>query len=462
MNKTADPKLGWAERLTVKIEYRAVADLGVYERNTRTHSKKQIQQIAASVREFGFVNPIIVDENGEVIAGHGRLAAAKLLGLEKVPVVHLDHLSAEQKRAYRIADNRIAELAGWDEPLLAIEIESLLEIETPFEIEIIGFETAEIDRLIDPSAGPNKADPFEEVVEPQGSAVTEPDDLWLLGRHRLLCGDARDPACYETLLAGEKAQMVFTDPPFNVRIGGHVCGLGRIQHREFAMASGEMSKVEFTEFLKTVLGNLAQASSDGAIHFVCMDWRHLQEVLEAGYAAYSELKNLCVWAKDNGGMGSFYRSRHELVFVFKHGTGPHINNFGLGETGRYRTNVWQYAGVNSWRRGRQEQLAMHPTVKPVALVVDAIKDCSRRGGIVLDAFGGSGTTIIAAEKTGRRGYLLELDPLYVDVTIRRWQKRFRQQAQHACTGLSFEEIAAQRSKVETLNRSCTVMEACHG
>jgi len=441
----SDPALLWMERLPLAIESRPIAELKPAPRNARTHSQKQIQKIAASIRQFGFVNPLLVDEQGAIVAGHGRLEAAKSLRMTVVPVIPLAHLTPEQKRAYMVADNRLAELAGWDREILAIEFKELSELDLAFEIEITGFEMAEIDGLIDPPAeAKKKADPSDEVMEPQGPAVTEAGDLWLLGRHRLLCGDAREQASYETLLAGEKAQMVFTDPPYNVRIDGHVSGLGRIQHREFVMGSGEMSEAEFTLFLKTVLGQLAHASIDGSIHFVCMDWRHMRELLAAGSAAYTELKNLCVWAKDNGGMGSFYRSRHELVYVFKYGTAPHLNNFGLGETGRYRTNVWDYAGVNTMKAGRQDELAMHPTVKPVALVGDAIKDCSQRGGIVLDAFGGSGTTLIAAQKTGRRGYLIELDPLYVDVTIRRWQKLFGEEVRHAGTGLTFDEIAARR------------------
>ncbi|MGG5822000.1 DNA-methyltransferase [Falsiroseomonas sp. HW251] len=237
--------------------------------------------------------------------------------------------------------------------------------------------------------------------------------------------------------------MVFTDPPYNVPIQGHVSGLGRVQHGEFAMASGEMTEADFTRFLTTVLGHMAAVSADGAIHFVCMDWRHMHEVLAAGRAVYCELKNLCVWNKDNGGIGAFYRSKHELIFVFKKGTASHINTFGLGEKGRYRTNVWDYAGANSFKRGRAEELAMHPTVKPVALVMDAIKDCSRRGGVVLDGFGGSGTTLIAAHRTGRRGYLLKIDPLYVDVIIRRWQALTGEVARHAVTGEAFE-AAEQR------------------
>jgi DNA modification methylase len=242
-----------------------------------------------------------------------------------------------------------------------------------------------------------------------------------MGEHRLLCGDARDGEAVQQLMAQETARMVFTDPPYNVKIDGHVGGAGRVKHREFAMASGEMSQDQFARFLTEVLANMADASCDGSIHLVCMDWRHMTELMAAGGAVYDELKNLIVWAKTNGGMGTFYRSRHELIFVFKKGKEAHINTFGLGESGRYRTNVWDYPGINTFRDGRDEELAMHPTVKPVALVADAIKDVSRRGHIVLDAFGGSGTTLIAAEKTGRNARLLELDPAYCDVICRRFE-----------------------------------------
>lgn len=302
---------------------------------------------------------------------------------------------------------------------------------------------AQIDLLLSGQEKTQESDPADIVDEPAGPSISQKGDLWLLGKHRLLCADARERLSFETLLGSDKAQMVFTDPPYNVPINGHVSGLGKIRHREFVMASGEMSEAEFTVFLGTVLGNLATASVDGAIHMVCMDWRHMREVLAAGREVYRELKNLCVWVKDNAGMGSFFRSQHELVFVFKHGSAPHINNC-LLNSGRYRSNVWQVAGVNTFKSGREDELAMHPTVKPVALVADAIMDCSKRGGVVLDAFGGSGTTLIAAQRTGRRSYLLELDPLYVDVTCRRWQKLFGEPARHAVTGLSFGEIATQR------------------
>ncbi|HZH47683.1 MAG TPA: site-specific DNA-methyltransferase, partial [Roseococcus sp.] len=294
------------------------------------------------------------------------------------------------------------------------------------------------------------ADPADIVTLPApGPAVTQRGDLWVLGRHRLLCGDALDPEAYAQLMGADKAAMVFTDPPYNVPIAGHVCGAGAIQHREFAMATGEMDEQGFTAFLTTVLGHLARHSQDGAIHFVCMDWRHLGELLAAGRAVYSELKNLIVWNKTNAGMGTFYRSKHELVFAFKHGTAPHVNTFELGQHGRHRSNVWDYPGVNSFRPDRLEELRMHPTVKPVAMVADAIRDCSRRGEAVLDAFCGSGTTLVAAERAGRVGRALEIDPAYVDTAVRRWQALTGEAATHAETGLAFDAVAAERAAAET-------------
>ena len=238
--------------------------------------------------------------------------------------------------------------------------------------------------------------------------------------------------------------MVFTDPPYNVAIEGNVSGLGKIRHREFAMASGEMTRDQFTSFLSSAFANLAPHSSDGSIHFVCMDWRHMGEMLEAGAANYSELKNLIVWVKDNGGMGSFYRSRHELIFAFKNGSLPHINSFELGQHGRYRTNVWQYRSVNTLKAGRLDELAMHPTVKPVAMIADAIKDVSRRGGVVLDLFGGSGSTLIAAHKTGRRARVCEFDPVYCDRILQRWEIFAKDDAELVACGLSGRPANDQR------------------
>lgn len=399
---------------------RPIHELIPHDKNPRTHSRRQIEQIAKSIKRFGFVNPVLLDKDGNILAGHGRIEAAKSLGLESVPTLDIGSMSDAERRAYIVADNRLAELAGWDSELLGMEMEAILEAMPDFDIGAIGFDDGELDALLAAAEAPVENDDIPE-IEAGKPAVTRPGDIWQLGNHRIMCGDARDGVALDQLMNGEVAQMIFTDPPYNVKVDGHICGMGSVKHREFAMASGEMSKAEFTGFLGDVLTNLARASSDGSIHYVCMDWRHIGELLEAGEKAYAELKNLVVWNKDNGGMGTFYRSKHELVFVFKNGTAAHINNFGLGEKGRYRTNVWDYAGVNSLKKGRDEELAMHPTVKPVAMVADAIRDCSTRNGSVLDVFSGSGTTIIAAERTGRRCYAMELDPLYVDVAIRRWQ-----------------------------------------
>ena len=391
------------------------------------------------------MSPILVGGQHRVVTGHGRLLAAKKLGMAAVPTVCLAHMTEAEIRAYHLADNRLAELSDWDPELLALELGELSALDLGFDLELIGWDTAEIEQLIVLPDAPEEDDAEDCPPLPAVIAVSQLGDLWTLGSHCLLCDDSTALASVQTLLGGELAQMVFTDPPYNVPIQGHVSGLGVHQHREFAMASGEMTPAQFTTFLTTLFGNMATVSADDAFHFICMDWRYTAEVLTAGQEAYSELKNLCGWNKNNGGMGTFYRSKHELVFVFKAGTAPHINNFGLGETGRYRTNVWDYAGANSFRRGRDEELAMHPTVKPVALVMDAIKDCSRRHGIVLDVFGGSGTTLVAAERTGRRGYLVEIDPLYVDVTIRRWQALTGQSARLAATGQRFDEVTEARA-----------------
>ena len=428
-----------------QIEQRRPGDLKPYARNARTHSKKQIRQIADSIQRFGFTNPILISDNEEIIAGHGRVEAAKLLGLDAVPTLQLSHLNEAERRAYVLADNKLALNAGWDQEILAIELQALIDLE--FDISITGFSTAEVDLTLDAAqdGDPDQViGPEDEVPLQEGMAVTRRGEIWKLGRHRLICGDAREAGDYAALMEGKAADLVFTDPPYNVVIDGNVTGLGRTKHREFAMASGEMSKAAFIEFLTQSLGAAAAVCRDGAIAFVCMDWRHMGELLCAGEAVFSELKNLCVWNKTNGGMGTFYRSKHELVFVFKVGTAPHENSFGLGDTGRYRTNVWDYPGVSSMGAARGEALAMHPTVKPVALVADAIRDCSKRGEIVLDAFGGSGSTLIAAERCGRTARLIEFDPLYCDTIVRRYERLTGKRATLAATGEAFEEVEAQR------------------
>jgi DNA modification methylase len=430
------------------IEMMPVARLTPCKANPRTHSKKQIRQIAGSIERFGFVNPVLVDDNGGIIAGHGRVEAAKLIGMTEVPVRRLSHLSEEERRAYVIADNRLAELAGWDPEILAIELQALIDLD--FDVELTGFGMGEIDIILSDAddARRENAGPEDDAPAPtSGPATSQLGDLWVLGNHRLLCGDARSEGAYELLLGDDKAELVFTDPPYNVAVDGHVCGNGRIHHREFAMASGEMSSEEFTQFLETVFQHLVAYTLDGSIHYACMDWRHVAEMMAAGNKTYAELKNLCIWNKTNAGMGSFYRSQHELVFVWKSGTAVHINNFELGQHGRHRANVWDYPGISAMRAGRREELAMHPTVKPVGLVADALKDCSHRNGIVLDPFAGSGTILIAAERTGRRARAIEIDPIYIDVAIRRWQTYTGKSATLGASGQTFEEIEQQRSNV---------------
>ncbi|MCB1328395.1 MAG: ParB N-terminal domain-containing protein [Maritimibacter sp.] len=418
------------------IKLIAISDLHPWARNARTHSRKQIRQIAESIETFGFTNPVLIDENRTILAGHGRVAAAKLLGWSEVPCLRLDHMSAAEKRAYVLADNKLALNAGWDEDLLAEELGALLNDDLDFDIGVTGFSIAEVDLLVEGPSPEEDGDPADDRLPDPDAVATRcrTGDIWQLGPHRLACGDALDPEIFDLLMSGERARMVFTDPPYNVPIDGHVGGSGKIKHREFAMACGEMSASEFSAFLHTAFGNLTRHSHDGSIHFICMDWRHMAEILEAGGKAYAELKNLIVWAKDNGGMGSFYRSRHELIFAFKHGAAPHLNSFELGQHGRYRTNVWEYRGVNTLKAGRMEELELHPTVKPVQMIADAIRDVSGRGDIVLDLFGGSGSTLIAAHKTGRRAYLCELDPVYCDRIIARWERFAHDEAERVLCG----------------------------
>ena len=386
-----------------------------WKRNARKHSRQQIEQIAASIQAFGFTNPVLIDSENTILAGHGRVEAAKKLGLAQVPCLYLERLTPAQKRAYVLADNKLALNATWDEDLLASELKALSEIDLDFEISSTGFSIAEVDQLIEDMAPEEDGAPEDDLLPSQVPQRVRFGDVWMLGAHRLVCGDSLDAGRVATLMGSESAEMVFTDPPYNVKIDGHVSGNGAVKHKEFAYASGDMSRQEFTAFLTSALTNLTAHAADGSIHFICMDWRHIAELMAAAEGIYSELKNLIVWAKDRGGMGAFYRSRHELVFAYKFGTAAHINSFELGQHGRYRTNVWQYRGA------MLEELKMHPTVKPVQMIADAIKDVSRRGAVVLDLFGGSGSTLIAAEKTGRRARLMEYDPSYCDLILARFE-----------------------------------------
>jgi len=425
----------------------SVRKLKPNKRNARTHSKKQIRQIANSILRFGWTYPVLIDENGNVIAGHGRLSAAGLLGLRDVPVIVMTGLTEAEKRALALADNKIAANAGWDRAGLATELYQLAPLlaEAGLEIGLTGFETPEVDGLMGDIVDPEQ-DPTDDVPEIVQEPVSLRGDLWELAEHRLYCGDAKADADFRKLMGREHAAAVFTDPPFNVRIKS-VQGRGKIRHREFFEGSGELSAEAFTRFLADTLSLAAKYSVAGSLHYVFMDWRHLGELLAAGRAVYSELKNLVVWVKTNAGQGSLYRSQHELIFVFKNGEEPHINNIELGRYGRNRSNVWAtYPGVNTFRTARLDDLSVHPTVKPVALVADAIRDCTHRGDIVVDPFMGSGSAILAAERVGRRGYGLEIDPRYVDVAVQRWQNFTKRDAVLARTGQTFSELAAVRAR----------------
>jgi DNA modification methylase len=432
----------------IAVVYRPIKELRLDQKNPRLHTARQIRQIARSIEAFGFNVPVLIGADDKVIAGHGRVMACQQLGYTEVPTICLDHLSEAQARAFMIADNRLTENSVWDDRLLAEQLKELSILDLDFNLEATGFEIGEIDLRIESlsSAGDQQEDPADLLAAiPAGPPVSRSGDLFILGKHRVFCGSALDQDSYTALMNGERAAMVFTDPPYNVAIEGNVSGLGAIRHRDFGMACGEMDQAQFTAFLTQACSLLARHSADGSLHFLFMDWRHIGELLAACRSVYAELKNVCVWVKNHTGMGALYRSRHELIFVLKHGSAPHRNNVLLGKYGRDRTNVWNYP---SPRTPSEEGnlLALHPTVKPVRLVADAILDCTTRGEIVLDAFLGSGTTVIAAERVGRCCYGLELDSGYVDTIVRRWQAYTGDDARHASSGRPFKELEAERAE----------------
>jgi len=425
-----------------KLEYLPPSELKPAPDNPRRHTPEQICKIASCMKKFGAVAPLIVDRNGQLIVGHARREAALQVGIDRVPVIRADDLSEAEARGYMIADNKLTEGSSWDDQLLAAHLKALSEMAQGFQVEDIGFAVSEIDVLtLDLDASQDKADTF---AVADGTSVSQAGDLWLLGDHRLVCASALDPAAYATLMGQDKSAVVFTDPPYNVPIQGNVSGNGAVVHREFVQATGEMSRHEFTDFLATAFTHIRAATAPGGLVYAFMDHRHLEEILAASASAGLERINLCVWVKSNGGMGSFYRSRHELCFVFQNPGAAYRNNVQLGRFKRNRTNVWEYPGANAFpRKGEEDTLAMHPTIKPVALVADAILDSTRQGDIVLDPFLGSGTTILAAERTKRRGYGIELDPLYADTAIQRWQ-RLTKRAATLVTGKTFDEVREER------------------
>jgi DNA modification methylase len=424
---------------TNKFAIVATSSLTRYPHNPRKHPRDQIEAIAKSIQTFGFAAPVLIDKDNKIIAGHGRVEAANLLGLKEVPAVRLDHLGPDQARAYMLADNKLTDRSTWDDASLAVHLKELSELALDFEIEATGFELPEIDYRIQSLEEADAEETADEFKLATGRAVSALGDVWVLGQHLLICGNALEASNYEQLLGDQKASVALTDPPYNVRIDGHVSGKGEITHREFPMAAGEMSEPDFINFLTTSFANICAYTTPGALLYSFMDWRHMAELQQAGLHSGCDLLNLCVWVKSNGGMGSLYRSRHELVFVFRNGREAHVNNVQLGRFGRNRSNVWNYPSPNAFGRAG----SVRPTIKPVGLVADAILDASRRNDIVLDPFCGSGTTVLAAERTSRRCRGIELDPLYVDTTIERWQQMTGRKA-HTQLGETYDQIKARR------------------
>lgn len=447
------PRLSNPEELRLFINYVAPSVLKPSRRRLRKYSKSAMERMKRAIRDFGFIVPVVADAKGRIIVGYRRWLAATDLGLKVIPVIEVSHLGEEQLRMFTIVDNKLCEDGEWDLDELRLEFGELTDLcfNLEFNIEDTGFSTAEIDNLTIAPAGAEEQ-PENELPELSRMAVTRAGDVWQLGNHRLICANSLEEQSFERLLGRERAQMVFSDAPYNLS-SKTISGKGGHQHGDFAMASGEMAIREFTGFLGASFLLLAKFSIDGSIQFQCMDFRHMREMLEAGYSAYSELKQLVVWKKHSAGMGTFYRSQHELLFVWKNGTAPHINNFGLGETGRHRSNVWEYRGNAGFHAERGDELALHATVKPWSMVADAIRDCSNRGGIILDPFGGSGTTLIAAERTQRKARLIEIDPRYCDVTIRRWEKLTGSDAILLETGQAFSELEVLRGAFDEVD-SC--------
>ena len=426
----------------LNVVTRATDSLKNGPKRSRRTSAAQLARVIDSVRAFGLVVPLLIDRNDMIIAGHAVRDAALALNLLDVPCIVADHLNDAETRLLAVTLNRLGETGEWDLGALKIELGDLGLLGV--DLSVTGFSLPEIDIILMADA-----DEDSEQDEPQpdlkNPAISRLGDLWLLGEHRLLCGDALDEASYSEVMDGAMADAVFSDPPYNCKIAGFVSGLGKHKHTDFAMAVGEMSDDAFHAFLRSYLQLCKRHLSPGAVVYACMDWRQIDRLLGAGTAAGLKRINMAVWNKGSGGMGPLYRSAYELVAVFCNGPTPAINNVELGRHGRDRTNVWTVAGANRIGSSAAKALADHPTPKPVELVADALLDVTRRGGMILDPFMGSGTTIIAAERTGRKARGIELDPRYVDVAVRRWKAFNSGHAVHAVTGRTFAQTAVERA-----------------
>ncbi len=439
---------GFATKRVGPIIHTPLASLQPFPNNPKHHSEEQVLKLAAIIKSYKIITPITADENGTILSGHGRLLAAKHLKLKTLPVVTVSGLTEDQKRGYVLADNKVAEMSTWNDTALKAQLEALYRSE--FNLDMTGFTTPEFEKIVLNEGVPCTTPPASGDLAPEDliekPVTTLRGDLYQLGKHFLLCGDALSRSSYIRLMQEMAAEMVITDPPYNVPIHGHVCGKGKSQHGNFLMASGEMSSPQFLDFLTNAFIHMKEFTIKNAVLFSFMDWRHIDEIQTAGRKIFGGLAQLCVWVKSNGGMGTFYRSKHELVFVFRKGASGHINNFQLGQTGRYRTNVWEYPSITCIKEKGRKLLELHPTVKPVSMIMDAIRDCSDAGGLVLDPFSGSGTTIIAAQLTRRCARAIELDEGYCDIAIRRWERITGEEAIHVESGLTFSELSKQRTK----------------
>ncbi|MEL6279735.1 MAG: DNA methyltransferase [Pseudomonadota bacterium] len=424
-----------------------INEIGERLSEARTHSDADIEKLAASIREFDWVQPILLTDEKQVIAGWARIQAAERLGQHEVPALRLTDLTEEEAKAYAIADNKHAENASWDKTRLAMELKATLNMSASFSVEALGFSDSTFKMMTSAAVDTGALAERLDAAMLAGPAVSRAGDLWILGRHRIKCGDAKVFADLDKLMGEKMARMVFTDPPYNVPVHGHVSGNGAVRHAEFAEAAGEMSPDEFRGFLSGVLSNVEEFSLDGSLHYVCMDWRGLSTLLDVGEMVFDALMNMAVWVKPNGGMGSFYRSQHELIPIFKKGGAAHVNNVQLGAGGRNRTNVWKYAPPANALKLKNPHLKIHPTVKPTEMIRDAIFDATHAGDIVLDVFLGSGSTLLAAEHADRRCFGLEIEPRYVDLAIRRWQAFTGEPAKLEGSGKTFRELEAERAEI---------------
>jgi len=434
----------------------AVDLINMGNRRLRRRNAKAFQKLVRSIKHFGIVRPVLIDEHNNVIDGHGVIEAAVELSIDEVPAIVVDHLSKQDLKALSIALNKIQEIGHWNEDVLAQELQLIIEMDTEYDLEVTGLDLGEIEFHLSndgPGFSENEPDPSDEVptemLDPDYQPIAKLADLFLIKgkdfEHRVFCGDAQSKAALATALADWTVDMVLADPPFDVPIQGHVGGLGETKHREFVMGSGELGPDRFYQLLFKAIKRMKKSLKDGSLAYLFMDKNGLELLLKAGRKAGLKLHSLNIWKKSNAGMGSLYRSQHEFVVIFKKGKAPHINNVELGKHGRYRTTVQEYPGFNSFSKERRELFHLHPTLKPTQMLGDYMRDVTKRGGVVLDSFAGAGSTLIAAEKTSRRSVSIELDPIYIDTILRRFEKEFGVEAVHAETGLPFSELTTKRT-----------------